>query len=105
MFFIILERSYLVGIHTFRKLVHIVFRTDILVAICGWQPADQFTLLFVNLFGLIAFDLLNSGVFRTLPNIQDGAFREKSLKSLTISQKSSPYILERALNTPLLNIK
>ena len=52
-FFIILERSYFVQIHTFWKLVHVFFVHNILVAIGGMPPAGHFTLVFATLFGLI----------------------------------------------------
>ena len=42
---ITLERSYLVQVHTFWKLVHVFFVHNTLVAIGGWPPKGHFILV------------------------------------------------------------
>ena len=87
MFFIILERSWLARIHDLRKLVYVF----LYIYFGGYWWLANSGPLYSSVCYLIWFvcfyNLLNSGVFRTLPNFQDGSLCENSWKSLTTFTK------------------
>ena len=82
--FYILECSCLVRIHTFHKLLY-MFLQIYFSGYCWWVTSGPLYSSVCYLSWFVCFyDLLNSGVFRTLSNFQDEAFCENSWKSLTI---------------------